>query len=125
MRQRRKWELFKNFSLSLFFLIPHWWVNMPGSQCRLSIFFSVHLFYSSKCVAGGSYPSLDLCPFSSRLAVAQPSRTTFPGEIKLIDSFMSCNFTCHKFQAPRRKSIVTKQRSFAVGTVKVWRVHKK
>lgn len=97
---------------------------MSGSWYRLSIFFSAHLSYSSKCVAGGSYPSLYLYPFSSRLAVAQPNRPTFPGEIKLIDSLMSCNLTCHKFQAPKRKSIITKQRSFIAGIVRVWRVRK-
>lgn len=101
---RRKWEpSFSSFLLFLF-LIPHWWINMSAFQYRLSAFFSVRLFCSSECVTGASYYSPILSPSASRLAVAQPSRTRFSGEIKLIDSLVSWDFTCHKFQAAKSSS---------------------
>lgn len=39
--------------------------------------------------------------------------------------FKSCNFTCCKFQPAKKKFIITTQRSFTRGIVRVWRVHKK
>lgn len=58
----------------------------------------------SECVTGASYYSPILSPSASRLAVVQPSRTRFSGEIKLIDSLVSWDFTCHKFQAAKSSS---------------------
>ena len=96
------------FFLSFFFLIPQWWINMSAFQYRLSVFFPAHLFYSSESVTGASYYSPIWSPSASRLAVAQPGRTSFLGEIKLIDSLMSCDFNCHKSQAAKSTSITTR-----------------
>lgn len=91
-----------------FFLISQWWINMSAFQYRLSVFFPAHLFYSSESVTGVSYYSPIWSPSASRLAVAQPGRTSFLGEIKLIDFLMSCDFNCHKSQAAKSTSITTR-----------------
>lgn len=104
--QRRKWEPSFSFFFFFFFnttLVQHVWFPVQA----LCFLYSAFVLQFKMC-GWGSYSSLDLSPSSSRLAIAQPGTTIFSGEIKLIDSLMSCNFTCHKFQAAKSNSVITR-----------------
>lgn len=76
-------------------------------QYRLSFLFSASVLKFRMCDWGILLFS-HFEPPPLKAGYCSTKQTSFSGEIKLIDCLMSCDFTCHKFQAAKSTSITTR-----------------